>query len=294
MRPHRSRSGAVFITLAALTVVAAVVGCAAPSEEPARGAADSASEAEAVRSSEVIDLSRFDLVDLTYAYDEDTLFWPTATEIFELRSQAYGMTEGGYFYSANTFSAPEHGGTHLDAPIHFHADGQTVDQVPLERLFARAVVIGVSAQAADDPDYRLSAADVAAWEAEHGAVPAGSVVLLRTGWSARWPDALAYLGDDTPGDASNLHFPSYGEEAARLLVEERGVGMLGVDTASIDHGASTDFMVHRVAAARNVPGLENLADLSALPATGAWVIALPIKIKGGSGGPLRIVAFLPN
>jgi len=107
-------------------------------------------------------------------------------------------------------------------------------------------------------------------------------------------DAKRYLGDDTPGDASRLHFPSYGPESARLLVEDRRVGALGVDTASIDHGPSKDFLVHQIAAAANVAGLENVADLGTLPEDGAWVIALPMKIGGGSGGPVRIVALLPR
>jgi kynurenine formamidase len=119
------------------------------------------------------------------------------------------------------------------------------------------------------------------------------MVLLRTGWSRHWPDRAAYLGDDTPGDASNLHFPSFGEDAARLLVEERNVAALGADVASIDYGQSTDFPVHRIAMAKNVPGFENLTNLEQLPATGAWIIALPMKIAGGSGGPLRAVAAIP-
>jgi kynurenine formamidase len=159
---------------------------------------------------------------------------------------------------------------------------------------APAVVIDVSPQAAANPDYTLTPEDVRAWEAEHGAVPAGAIVLLRTGWGERWPDRLRYFGDDTPGDASNLHFPSYGEAAAQLLVGERGVGVLGVDTASIDPGSSKTFPVHQVAAAANVAGLENVAHLERLPATGAWVMALPMKIRGGSGGPVRIVAWVPR
>ena len=118
-------------------------------------------------------------------------------------------------------------------------------------------------------------------------------MLLRTGWSSRWPDAKRYLGDDTPGDASKLHFPSYGVDAVRLLVAERKVGAIGVDVASIDYGASTDFMVHRIASEAGVPGFENLTGLEQLPATGAILMALPMKIRDGSGGPLRAVAMVP-
>lgn len=272
--------------LGAVAIIAmAVTGCSTP-PPPEEAAATSPGQA--------IDLTSHMPVDLTYPYDESTLFWPTATQRFELTSTAYGMTDGGYFYASNDFCAPEHGGTHLDAPIHFAEGRHTVEQIELERLIAPVVVIDVSTQAAADPDYRLTAEDVANWEAEHGEVAEGTAVLLRTGWGARWPDALAYLGDDTPGDASNLHFPSYGEAAARLLVEERKVAILGVDTASIDHGPSTDFIVHQIANDANVPGLENVAHMDRLPATGAWLIALPMKIGGGSGAPVRIVALVPR
>lgn len=239
------------------------------------------------------DLATARFVDLTHTFDESTVYWPTATTRFELDTLSWGQTPGGWFYSAFSVATPEHGGTHLDAPIHFSAGGETADQVPLDRLIAEAVVIDITAKAAANPDYMLTAADIDAWEAEHGMVPRGAVVLLRTGWSSRWPDAASYLGDDTPGDASNLHFPSFGEDAARVLVEERGIAALGADVASIDPGASTDFPVHRLAMARNVPGFENLTNLDQLPVRGAWIIALPMKIGGGSGGPLRAVAALP-
>lgn len=240
-----------------------------------------------------IDLARVELVDLTHPLDSATLYWPTSPSRFHLERLAYGPTPGGFFYAANAFSAPEHGGTHLDAPIHFHEGGATADRIPLERLIAPAVVIDVTEQAAADPDYRLTPADIEAFEREHGVIPAESIVLLRTGWSTRWPDAKRYLGDDRPGDASNLHFPSYGVDAARILVEQRRVAALGADVASIDHGPSSDFPVHRVAAAAGVPGLENLTQLEGLPATGTVVAALPIKIAGGSGGPVRVVALVP-
>lgn len=241
-----------------------------------------------------IDLERYELVDLSHSYDADTVYWPTAPSEFELTRLSWGETAGGYFYAANLLCTPEHGGTHLDAPIHFAADRWTTDRVPLERLIGPAFVIDVATAAAVDSDYLLTREDVEAWEAAHGEMPNGAIVMLRTGWGERWPDRVAYLGDDTPGDASNLHFPAYGEGAARLLVEERGVAVLGVDTASIDHGPSRDFMVHRIANGENVSGLENVANLDRLPARGAWVIALPIKVAGGSGGPVRIVALVPR
>ena len=243
---------------------------------------------------QTIDLRTRRLIDLTHAFNAKTIYWPTAPSTFKLDRLSYGRTEGGYFYAANAVSTPEHGGTHLDAPIHFGEGRHTADQIPLDRLVAPAVVIDVSAKAASDRGYRLTPEDVLAFERRNGRIAPGTIVLLRTGWSRFWPDRKSYLGDDTPGDASKLRFPSYGPDAARLLVRERRVAALGADVASIDYGPSTDFMVHRIAAEANVPGLENLTNLDSLPATGAIVIALPMKIEGGSGGPLRAAALIPR
>lgn len=240
-----------------------------------------------------IDLSTAQVVDLTHAFDKDTIYWPTSPSGFELKPLHEGLTGRGFYYSAYAFCAPEHGGTHLDAPVHFAEGKWTNAEIPAERFIRPAAVIDVSEQAAKDPDYTLGVADVTAYEAKHGKIAAGQAVLLRTGWSKRWPDKRLYLGDDTPGDASNLHFPSFGLEAVTLLIRERGVSMIGVDTASIDPGTSQDFPVHRFAAANNVIGIENLANLDELPPVGATVIALPMKIARGSGGPARVVALVP-
>ena len=241
-----------------------------------------------------LDVSNHRIVDLSHAYGPSTVYWPTSPSKFKLETLAQGRTEGGFFYSAYSICTPEHGGTHLDAPFHFSESGRTTEQIPLEQLVAPAVVIDVTARAAADRDYRLTPEDVVQFEKSHGRIAAGSIVLLRTGWSKHWPNTRAYLGDDTPGDASKLSFPSYGAEAAKLLVQERRVAALGIDTASIDYGRSKDFQVHRIAAAGNVPGLENLTNLDALPPRGATVIALPMKIEKGSGGPLRAIALVPK
>ena len=243
---------------------------------------------------QALDLSAYRMVDLTHALNAKTLYWPTSPTTFKLDSLSYGQTPGGWFYSSFAFSAPEHGGTHLDAPIHFGEGHLTVDRVPLDRLIAPAVVIDITAKVRTDTDYRLTRDDVLAFERANGRIAAGTIVLLRTGWSTRWPDKKSYLGDDTPNDASKLHFPSFGVEAARLLIQERRVAAIGVDVASIDYGPSQDFMVHRIAAAADVPGIENLTNLNLLPATGAVIFALPMKIEGGSGGPVRVVALVPR
>jgi kynurenine formamidase len=245
-----------------------------------------------VQTRPTFDPADYRIIDLTHAYGPTTVFWPTAPTTFTLTREAYGTTPGGFFYAANSFCLPEHGGTHLDAPVHFGEGKRTAEQIPLEQLVARTVVIDVTAAAAADRHYRLTADDVARFEARHGRIAAGTIVLLRTGWSRHWPNAKAYLGDDTRGDASKLSFPSFGVDAARLLVSDRNVAALGIDTASIDYGQSTDFQVHRLAAAANVPGFENLTNLDQLPPTGAILAALPMKIEGGSGGPLRAISFV--
>ena len=239
-----------------------------------------------------VNLAGSRIVDLSHPFDAKTIYWPNAPSGFVLHRESFGRTAAGYFYAANDFCAPEHGGTHLDAPVHFAEGKWTVDQIPLRQLVGPGVVIDVTRQAAADRDYRLTLDDVRAWEKKYGPVPAGAIVLLRTGWEGRWPDRKAYLGDDAPGRITNLHFPSYGRESAEYLVRDRKIGAIGVDTASIDYGPSADFIVHQTALGANVPGLENLTALGGLPETGFWVIALPMKIGGGSGAPLRAIAVL--
>ncbi|OBS52672.1 cyclase [Methylosinus sp. 3S-1] len=241
-----------------------------------------------------LDLASARIIDLTHPFDSKTIYWPTSPSGFELKPLFNGVTKGGFFFAANSFCSPEHGGTHLDAPRHFAQGHWTSADIPIERFVGPAVVIDISAKAAENSDYRLQPEDIAAFEAAHGRIGEGAIVLLRTGWSTRWGDRKAYLGDDAPGDASHLHFPGFGAEAAALLANERRVRMIGLDTASVDHGPSQDFPVHRIVAAADVSGLENLANLEQLPPTGAIVFALPMKITNGTGGPARIIAVIPR
>lgn len=232
-------------------------------------------------------------VDLSHDYSDQTIFWPTA-EGFKLDKVADGMTPQGYYYAANTFATAEHGGTHLDAPVHFAQGRWSVDQIPLEQLMGDAGVIDVSAKCATQPDYQVTVADIEAWEREHGSLN-GLIALIRTDYSKRWPDAERYLGTAERGEdaVARLHFPGLHPDAAKWLVGNRTVKAVGIDTASIDYGQSTLFETHRVLYERNIPGLENLANLDRLPARGARLIALPMKIKGGSGAPLRAIAVVP-
>ncbi len=233
------------------------------------------------------------VVDLTHAYDEDTIYWPTA-EGFRLQIDSRGMTPGGWHYEANSFCTAEHGGTHIDAPIHFAEGRQTLDEIPLENLVGPGVKVDITAACARDRDHQASVADLAAWEGEHGRIPDGAIVLLHTGFDRFWPDRVRYMGTDErgPDAVAKLHFPGLHPDAARWLVGQRAIGAIGLDTPSIDHGPSKTFQAHRILFEANIPALENVANLGLVPAAGFSVAALPMKIRGGSGGPVRIAAFV--
>jgi kynurenine formamidase len=231
-------------------------------------------------------------VDLSHDFSSETIYWPTAKP-FTLEVVSAQVTPGGFYYAANEFAASEHGGTHLDAPIHFAEGRQTSDEIPLTSLIGPAVVVDVTERA--HPDYLISVEDFTSWEAEHGQIPDGAILLVRTGWDSRYGDRSAYLGTGLTGPeaVAELHFPGLAPEAAEWLVTNRNIDAFGIDTPSVDYGQSTDFRSHVVLYEENIPGFENVANLGQLPAVGSYVVALPMKIEGGSGGPLRIVAWRP-
>jgi len=233
------------------------------------------------------------IVDLSYAFDPETVYWPTA-EPFLLEKDFEGVTEQGFYYSAYRYSAAEHGGTHLDAPVHFAKGRHSADEIPLEQLLGTAIVIDVTKQCASNPDYRITTNDLLNWEKAHGKIGAETIVLLRTGFGKHYPDRKKYLGTAERGPAAvaQLHFPGLHPDAAHWLVSNRSIKAIGLDTASIDFGQSTKFESHQILFDKNIPAFENVANLDKLPARGFSVIALPMKIKGGSGGPLRIIALL--
>lgn len=233
-------------------------------------------------------------VDLTYSFEENSVYWPT-NKTFKHTTVFEGMTEKGYFYSSYDFSAEEHGGTHFDAPIHFGKDRTTIEKIPVEQLMGNAVVIDISKKAENDRDYQGTVEDILNWEKKNGKIPDNSIVLLFTGFGKYYYDKMKYMGTDKIGQegVDNLHFPALHPDAAKWLVEKRNIKAFGLDTPSIDYGQSKMFETHRILCGNDVTSYENVANLDKLPAKGAFIIALPMKIKGGSGAPLRIIALLP-
>ncbi len=271
----------------ALTLIASAAVLLGGCERPASDAAE--------RNDGPLTLPSTEAVDLTHPFNAETIYWPTADEGFQRRVTAQGMTEQGYYYEDGSFSSPEHGGTHVDAPRHFAEGADGVDEIPVDRLVGRAVVIDVTEQASANPDYQVTTADVQSWESDHRPIPDGAIILIRTGFGQVWPDAERYMGTGEKGaqGVAELQFPGLHPDAAVWLLENRNIKAVGIDTPSIDYGQSRNFLTHRTLFERNVPAFENVANLQQLPVEGAVVIALPMKIEGGSGAPLRIIAFVP-
>jgi kynurenine formamidase len=229
------------------------------------------------------------VVDLTHTVDKESPYWPEDTPGTPFHASiAATYRKDGYF--ARNLSMPEHFGTHLDAPVHFDPRGETVDRIAVEKFLAPAVVIDVRSAARSNADYRVTAQDVENWIKSHGAIPAGAVVFFRTGWGARWPSQKRYMNADAKGV---LHFPGLSLGAARYLLKHSKPVGIGIDTGSIDYGPSKDFPVHHLTLSAGLYHLENVANLGQVPATGFSVIALPLKLGGGSGAPARVLAFVP-
>jgi kynurenine formamidase len=235
------------------------------------------------------------LIDLSYAFGEQTIYWPTEAG-FKLERGSASITERGYFYAANRFECAEHGGTHIDAPRHFWETGETVDQIPLSRLVGSGACVDVSAKCAIDRDYQVTVEDFQAWETANSTSLEGRIVIIRTGFGLYWPNRQRYLGTAETGAAAvaQLHFPGLDPSAAEWLITRRHIRMVGIDTASIDHGQTHDYPTHVRLFRDGVPALENVANAGLLPAKGFTIIALPMKIEGGSGAPCRVVAMMDS
>lgn len=263
------------MTRTALITLSALVLACAPAAEPP------------------VPVHEREIVDLTWTIDETTIVWPTSPG-FTLETQFDGVNDAGFYYLSHMFHGPEHGGTHIDAPQHFFDGRDTTDEIPLTRLIGPGVTIDAREACAQDRDHLVGMTDFEAWELQHGPIPEGAIVLLHTGFGAYWPDAERYMGtaERGPDAVPKLHFPGLDPAAVDWLVSERKIRAIGLDTPSIDHGPSSSFAAHVALFEHNVPAFENVAHLDELPAREFTVIALPAKIGGGSGGPLRIIALL--
>nr|VFK57309.1 MAG: Kynurenine formamidase [Candidatus Kentron sp. TC] len=241
------------------------------------------------------DFSRGAWVDLTHEFSEQSVYWPVS-KTFKKTTVFEGDTEAGHYYTAHDFETAEHGGTHMDAPIHFYKGGHAVHEVPIEQLVGKAAVIDVSAQVEKNRDYRFTTQDILDWEERHGRLPDGVILLFNTGLGRFYPDRKKYMGTDKRGQegVDALRFPGIHPDAAEFLTTQRKIKAVGLDTPSTDYGKSKTFPTHVILCEKNIPGFENVANLDKLPPKGATVFALPMKIEGGSGAPLRIVAFVPE
>jgi kynurenine formamidase len=238
-------------------------------------------------------LSKGKWIDLSYDLSPETLYWPNNPTGFKLDTIFEGMSPAGFYYSTYAFSAPEHGGTHLDAPIHFSEHGLTIDKLPLEKLTGDAVVIDVSSKALNDRDYLITVNDITDWEAKNGKIAEHTIVLFKTGYGQFYPNREKYFGTSEMGAGAvpKLHFPGIDSTTATWLVQHK-IKAVGIDTPSMDYGQSKNFKTHQILLGASIPGFENVANMNLLPVKGAYIIALPMKIKNGSGGPLRIVAWV--
>jgi kynurenine formamidase len=230
-------------------------------------------------------LSRYrEVLDLTHVVTPDFPVFP-GDRRFESREWRL-LERHGYAQHELRFS--EHTGTHLDAPAHFFADGATAETIAADRLVVPLAVVSIAERAAHDHDALVTPDDLLAWEARHGRMPAGAVVAMHSGWAARLPDGAAYLNQDAAGV---MHTPGFGAEAAELLVHEREVAGIAVDTLSLDRGASSDYEAHRVVLGAGRYGLENVAGLALLPPAGATLVVGGPKHRGATGGPARLLAL---
>ncbi len=235
------------------------------------------------------------LLDMTYPYDESTIYWPNANP-FVLKKGDWGINEQGWWYASNEYSAAEHGGTHADAPIHFAEGGRTMDQIPLEEWIGPAVKIDVVAKCNKNRDYLLTVEDITDWESAHGNIPDHAWVIMYTGIGTKhYPDKEKVLGTDKTGPEAIpfLSFPGFSPESVEFLIRERNITGIALDTPSIDFGKSEAFKVHRILFAANKLALENIANLNKLPSSGATLFVMPMFIKDGTGAPARVFALLP-
>src|ERR687886_319240 len=225
------------------------------------------------------------VIHLSHVIDPEIPQWPGDPPV-EFETVAKLENDGYYL---RRFSLGEHSGTHMNAPNSFYPQGMSIDQYPAESLIAPAVVIDIRQQTATHPDYVLRLSDVLAWEQQHSQIPQKSVVLLFTGWQSKWLDKGAFFNQDASG---GMHFPGFGSEATQFLLKERQIAGIGIDTHGVDSGQDTTFAINRLVLEQPHIVLENLTNLDQLPAIGTILVMGILRLLGGSGSPVAVLALL--
>lgn len=234
-----------------------------------------------------------EIIDLSYDYANDGMVFHPAEQLvspFNITRSIKGNDPSGVYWEMNNFCTGEHTGTHMDAPRHSIRGSRGINDLSLDELIGGAVKIDITAKTQRNRDYQCTVNDIKNWEKEYKEIPANSFFFLNTGWHRYWPDENAYIGS-TDWINHKLHFPGLHPDAAKWLIERRGIKMYGVDCLSVDYGQTRLFEVHKMLLGANIPVLENVANLDKLPATGAKVFAIPMKIRDGTGAPTRVFAI---
>jgi len=226
-----------------------------------------------------------DVHDLTHTFSSRLPVFP-AFKPMQIR-QRFTIARDGFF--ANEITFDEHTGTHLDAPVHFIANGGSADRIAVDRLIAPLAVVSIQDRAAKDADAMVAVDDLLAWEKRYGRLPAGAFVAMHSGWEARIGNADRFLNRDAKG---TMHAPGFSEAAARFLVQERDIVGAGVDTLSLDAAAAQKFVAHLALLGAGKYGVELMANLARVPPAGATIIVGGPKHEGASGGPVRIFAVV--
>jgi len=229
-------------------------------------------------------LKNYQFIDLTHTLDENIPVWPNSQRFGRNITKDYAQS--GYRVEHYNFAAGT--GTHMDAPSHFAKGGYTISDFQLSELIVPACVLDIAKQVSENSDYIITADDLLTWEKQHDSIPAGSLFLAYTGWAKYWPDEQKYRNQDKNGEQ---HFPGFGKTAAELLIERNIVG-IGIDTLSLDPGMDKTFATHFTMLPNNKYQLENLTNLDQLPATGATIFVMPVKIKNAPEAPARVIAIL--
>jgi kynurenine formamidase len=226
------------------------------------------------------------VVDLTHTMSPD---FPTFNGKPGIEMQReFALKKDGY--NLYWWRVSEHAGTHMDAPIHFSEHGATADKLAIDQLVVPLAVVDIAYKAEQEADYLLSPDDLALWESKNGRLPDGCCVALYSGWGELLTtDEARFSGRDING---TFHFPGFAPEAAQWMMRERKVAGIAVDTLSLDNGPSRDFKTHKLWLPSGRWGLENVANLGKVPASGATLVVGAPKVKDATGGLTRVLALV--